>query len=175
MFIQILPSPFRKRIRKRQRKGSGHITAKQNFIHKEMFSKSFLRQQRQQWQREERAQRKMSRSDIQQGQQNYCCPLDFFANSRNHLVNLSTEQEPTSQFVNPSTFRKRSTWIIWERLLPKLCVCLSRLRNYPCVSYNKNIPTFGLFWLAVTFYRFCHHIIFFFRHLIGFYPPVFKV
>ena len=39
MFIQILASPFRKRIRKRQRKGSGHITAKQNFIHKEMFSK----------------------------------------------------------------------------------------------------------------------------------------
>ena len=49
MFTQILPSPFRKRIRKRQRKESGHITAKPNFIHKEMFSKSFLRQQRQQF------------------------------------------------------------------------------------------------------------------------------
>ena len=172
MFTRILPSPFRKRIRKRQRKGFRHITEKQNFVHKEMSSKSFLRQQRQQWQREERAQRKMSRSDIQQGQQDYCCQLVF---SQAQGTISSTCQLNKKQLLNSSTIRKRSTWIIWERLLPKLCVCLSRLRKYPCVFNNKNIPAFGLFRFAVTFYRFCHHIIFFFRHLIGFYPPVIKV
>ena len=102
MFTRILPSPFRKRIRKRQRKGFRHITEKQNFVHKEMSSKSFLRQQRQQWQREKRAQQKMSRGDIQQGQQNYCCQLVFSQAqgtisstcqlNKNQLLNFSTRQ-----------------------------------------------------------------------------------
>ena len=42
MFTWIIPPPFRKRIRKRQRKGFRYITEKQNFIHKEVFSKSFF-------------------------------------------------------------------------------------------------------------------------------------
>ena len=43
----------------------------------------FLRQHRQQWQREERAQRFMSQSDIQLGQQDYYCQLVVLVNSCN--------------------------------------------------------------------------------------------
>ena len=43
----------------------------------------FLRQHRQQKQREERAQRFMSQGDIQLGQQDYCCQLVVLVNSCN--------------------------------------------------------------------------------------------
>ena len=57
---------------------------------------------RQQWHREERAQRFMSRGDIQQGQRDFCCQLDFLVNCSfitTTVTTVTTEKKGATLYV----------------------------------------------------------------------------